>query len=128
MFIPAIAALASIPVFFMVPSLIPFAIIYWKVASVVVALPLVLAVSSARNAIRLIKHPFCIHCGCDLTSQVDASPCPRCERCCTRQLMDDYRRDPRWFIDRHRLYYQAPLPDPPFHAGSGKSAKNPDGV
>src|SRR5690348_13503520 len=58
---------------------IPFVVLYlWKLLVIAVVVPLTAAANTAKNAIRLRKEPFCIHCGYDLTGLPDGHLCPEC--------------------------------------------------
>jgi hypothetical protein len=44
--------------------------------------------------VRGIRHPFCIHCGYDLSGLADAQHCPECGVAYSLADIDAYRRDP----------------------------------
>jgi len=80
----------------------------WKLLVVLVALPIAAALNSAKRAIRLRKQPFCIHCGYDLTGLPDGHVCPECGVQFWHRDIADYRRDPYWYIQRHRYSEMPP--------------------
>jgi hypothetical protein len=56
-----------------------------------------------RRAVRARSEPFCIYCGYNLSNLPDDYRCPECGRPYTWKLIDEYRRDPHWFIERWKL-------------------------
>ncbi len=82
----------------------------------IIVLPVMLAIWGSFNAIHR-KGAFCIHCGYDLTALPDRHCCPECGMKYTLAAIDDYRRDPAWFIKRWRQRHQHPPGDVPFHTG-----------
>lgn len=71
-----------------------------------------------RKAIKARKEPFCIHCGYNLTGLEDNRRCPECGEHYTWRVIDEYRRDPHWFIERWKLQRKLPQADEPFKAGA----------
>ncbi len=65
-----------------------------------------------KRAIRQRREPFCIFCGYNLTGLPDHYRCPECGRPYTPEMIEDYRRDPGWFIHRWKMREQLPPPDP----------------
>jgi predicted RNA-binding Zn-ribbon protein involved in translation (DUF1610 family) len=82
------------------------------------AVSLSLAGWVVRRAARARKEPFCIHCGYNLTGLPDNYRCPECGRAYNWRLIEEYRRDPQWFIDRWKMHHELPSADTPFEAGS----------
>lgn len=110
-----------------VTIVLPFTILlWWKLIFIAVALPLVAAMNAAKHAIRLRTEPFCIHCGYDLTGLPEDHRCPECGVPFSLHDIDDYRRDPHWFIQRQKLQKRLPPADAAFHAGPHPS--HPDGT
>lgn len=79
-----------------------------------------------RKVTRARKEPFCIHCGYNLTGLPDHYRCPECGRPYSWRVIDEYRRDPEWFIQRCRATQKLPKRDQPFTAGTQPSAKTRD--
>ena len=102
--------------------LVPLYMIGIKVVIISLAVPLVLMLEVARVATSKRKDPFCIHCGYGLTGLPDNHTCPECGRPYSFDLIEEYRRDPHWFRQRHKMRDQIPQRDAPFAAGTGKSA------
>ena len=113
-----------VPLIVLLPILI-FA--WWKLLVLAIALPLSAAVHAARRAIGQRKEPFCIHCGYDLTGLTDGGRCPECGARFSHAQIEEYRRDPHWFIKRQYWNRQAPR-GTPFVAGSVRSEKRRDGT
>ena len=90
---------------------------WWKLVLILVALPTGAAVATAARAIRRRAEPFCIHCGYDLTGMPDDYHCPECGAHYTHRLIDEYRRDPHWFVQRYKRRGDIPTRDAPFAAG-----------
>jgi hypothetical protein len=78
-----------------------------------------LAAWGIRRAARARHEPFCIHCGYCLIGLPDNYRCPECGRPYNWRLIEEYRRDPAWFIERWKLYGDLPPADIPFIAGRG---------
>jgi hypothetical protein len=92
-----------------------------------------LAVTSAaygiRTAIQSRTEPFCIHCGYDLTGLPDHHHCPECGRPFSLRLINEYRRDPVWFVERCRSQKSFLAAHPPFAAGPvRRKRKSRDGT
>jgi hypothetical protein len=111
------------------PFLLQLLFGWWKLWVLAVAIPMVAAVNAAKNAIRSRRDPFCIHCGYGLTGLPPEHVCPECGSAYTQQLIEEYRRDPHWFIRRYEITKDLPRRDAPFEAGpvSGK-ARSRDGT
>lgn len=76
-----------------------------------------------RQAAQARKEPFCIFCGYNLTGLPDNHRCPECGRPYTWAMIDEYRRDPQWFIERWKARRQLPGPPEPFAAGPVRRKK-----
>jgi hypothetical protein len=88
-----------------------------QVAVFVGAIALTMAGWVIRRAARARREPFCIHCGYNLSGLPDDYRCPECGRPYTWRLIEEYRRDPQWFIERWKLHRELPRADVPFDAG-----------
>ena len=71
-----------------------------------------------RRAAQARREPFCIFCGYNLTGLPDNYRCPECGRPYTWQMIEEYRRDPQFFIERWEARGKLPSSDAPFDAGS----------
>lgn len=90
----------------------------FKLLLLVIAIAASLAGIGIRAAAKARTEPFCIHCGYNLTGLPDAYRCPECGRSYTWPAINEYRRDPQWFIERYYLSKRLPPPAAPFAAGS----------
>jgi len=127
-FVPAIGVLA---LFIMAPfgmATVQFLIPWFKPILIVVALPIVMLIKSSKTIIRARKEPFCIHCGYGLTGLPDDHNCPECGRNFRFAVIEEYRRDPHWFIDRYRKQKMMPVKDVPFEAGPVRRKRSRDGT
>ncbi len=88
-----------------------------KLATFVGAVALSLAAYVFRRAAKARAEPFCIHCGYNLSGLPDNHRCPECGRPYSWRTIDEYRRDPQWFITRWEMRKQLPPTDQPFEAG-----------
>jgi hypothetical protein len=100
----------------------------FKLLLVVVAIVASLAGYVVRSAVRARKEPFCIHCGYNLTGLPDNYRCPECGRPYTWRTIEEYRRDPQWFIERYKLNKRLPSAPAPFAAGPGPRRQSRDGT
>jgi hypothetical protein len=83
----------------------------FKIITVSLAIPIALMGYAIRAAVRMRKEPFCIHCGYGLVGLPPVHVCPECGRPYDLGLVEDYRRDPHWFIHRWRMQRELPPPD-----------------
>jgi len=104
-----------------------FVLGWWQLGALVVILPLAAARHAARHALRLRKDPFCIHCGYSLTGLPDGHNCPECGGRFDLKVIEEYRRDPHWFIVRFQQRHQLPPPHGGIVAGNSPR-KSTDGT
>jgi hypothetical protein len=110
-FVPALLALVVV-------ALLPMTLFCgWKILVIAVAIPITAAINSAQRVIRLRQEPFCIHCGYDLTGLPDGHICPECGIQFWHIEIDDYRRDPHWYIQRHSRPQELPSSGTAIDAG-----------
>lgn len=111
------------------PWLLNVLLASWKLVIIAVAVPIGILGKQARNAIRARTDPFCIHCGYGLTGLPDHHACPECGRPYSLAMVEEYRRDPHWFIERYRRRHDLPPVAAPFEAGAvRKRGKSRDGT
>jgi hypothetical protein len=124
LFLPAVA-LAMLMVLVPVSSIFIFG---WKLMVIAVALPAGYLIKASRTIIRNRAEPFCIHCGYDLSTLPDNYICPECGEPYSHKVIDEYRRDPHWFIQRYSAHRKLPQADVPFDAMPSKRRKSRDGT
>jgi len=95
---------------------------------VVGALAITLTGYVIRRAVRARREPFCIHCGYNLSGLPDNYRCPECGRPYTWRLIAEYRRDPRWFIERYKARQKLPPAGPTLPAGPSAKPRRRDGT
>jgi hypothetical protein len=123
-FLPAIALIAIVFYLPWRPAIIQIVFAWWKLLLFAIAIPTGVAINAAQHAIRNRRDPFCIHCGYSLTGLPDGHTCPECGSAFNLRVIEEYRRDPNWFIQRHRhATTMLPRADVPFDAGSVKSKR-----
>ncbi|HTL30199.1 MAG TPA: hypothetical protein VL282_13295 [Tepidisphaeraceae bacterium] len=116
--LPLVLVLAAIAMIPFRIELIQLIFIYGgKLTVFAIALPIVLAGAVIKEAISARTDPFCIHCGYDLTNLPDFHNCPECGRFYSLRLNAEYRRDPRWFIERCKMHKELPVTPMGFAAG-----------
>jgi hypothetical protein len=127
-FVPAMLALVGLcllPIYRGFIHLLPG---LWKPLVIIVVLPLSAAVKSVKQIVQHRKDPFCIHCGYTLVGLPDGHRCPECGRQFSLATIDEYRRDPHWFVKRWKLMQSMPRADIAFNAGTARSKKSRDGT
>ena len=92
-------------------------ILEFKLFIAVAAIGVSLAGYVIRRAVKARREPFCIHCGYNLSGLPDNYRCPECGRPYTWRLIAEYRRDPRWFIERYKAHQKLPPRQAGFPAG-----------
>lgn len=114
----------------------PFHPVLWQVMFLgggkllifIVGLPFAMAGRALKVAVKERREPFCIHCGYGLTGLPDFHKCPECGRPYSFKLIEEYRRDPSWFIQRWKQRHDVPVRDAPFMAGPVASKRSRDGT
>jgi hypothetical protein len=127
--LPGVAVLGIFAVVPWQPALLQFLLLGGgKLAIIFVGGALGIAGAGVRSAVHQRKDPFCIHCGYDLIGLPDHHTCPECGRPFSLRLIEEYRRDPQWFIKRYKARGEMPVADAPFAAGAVRSRKSRDGT
>lgn len=127
--LPAVGVLAFLGAGLFYPHL--FVWFWWlgiKWTIMALAVPVALLGDLMRREVGMRQEPFCIHCGYSLVGLPVEGRCPECGSGYTRQLIDEYRRDPNWFIQRYKAQRQLPSRVTPFDAGPVPSRKRRDGT
>jgi hypothetical protein len=129
LFLPALAllvALGSMPWFYHYSSFLFLG--GGKLLIFSIGLAITTAGTALRSAVKERTDPFCIHCGYDLTGLTEDHLCPECGRPFSLKLIDEYRRDPHWFVQRYKAR-KTPINAPdPFMAGPVRRKKSRDGT
>ena len=76
-------------------------------------------INGIRNVVKARRDPFCIHCGYSLQGLADSGTCPECGRPYLFSLVEEYRKDPHFFVERYRSSRQLPTRVAAFAAGDG---------
>jgi len=109
-FAPAVGLLALVVACFFEPGLffVFFSYLGIKFTALAVAIPVALSGWAIRSAVRARRDPFCIHCGQCLLGLPAVYTCPECGRPYDVAMVEEYRRDPQWFVQRWRMQYALP--------------------
>lgn len=108
--------------------MLPFVLVWWKLILIAVVLPTSHVINIARHILRSRKEPFCIHCGYDLSGLADSYTCPECGELYNFRLIEEYKRDPQWFIKRYEMHQDLPVRDAPFEARRSTRPRSRDGT
>jgi predicted RNA-binding Zn-ribbon protein involved in translation (DUF1610 family) len=127
-FLPATLLVMALPLAFFRWWALQFVWVGWKLVVILIALPTGAAIKATRNILRNRKEPFCIHCGYDLTGLPDNHVCPECGEGYSFRVIEEYKRDPHWFIQRYRMHDDIPSKDVPFEAGKVLRRRSRDGT
>jgi hypothetical protein len=129
MFFPAlviVVALVSLPWYYRYSY-----VLLWgggKLLIFSVGLAITTAGTAIKSAMKERRDPFCIHCGYDLTGLSEDHVCPECGRPFSLKLIDEYRRDPHWFVQRYKVRKEPAYAEAPFLAGPVRRKKSRDGT
>ena len=108
---------------------VPFAAAWlFKPAILLIAGAVSVAGYILNQVVRTRREPFCIYCGYNLTGLPDGYRCPECGRPYTWEEIEEYRRDPPWFIERWKARQALPPADPPLEAKPSRRRKSADGT
>jgi hypothetical protein len=112
-FLPAAGLFALLIYGFFEPGLywLFFSYLGIKFTTLAIAVPIALSGWAIGAAVKARKDPFCIHCGQCLLGLPATYICPECGRPYDLQMLDDYRRNPQWFIQRWRMRHNLPPRD-----------------
>jgi predicted RNA-binding Zn-ribbon protein involved in translation (DUF1610 family) len=127
-FLPAIVLILFLIISPLHIFMVQFVFIYWKLLVIAIGLPMSVFIKTAKRGVGVRKEPFCIHCGYELTNLPDNYVCPECGEPYTFRIIDEYRRDPHWFIERYKVRGKLPEADVPFEARKSSRKKSRDGT
>jgi hypothetical protein len=109
-----------------------FAAIWWwgfKLWTVVIGAAIGLAGRALKLAMKTRREPFCIHCGYSLRGLPDHHICPECGRPFSFELIEEYRQDPVWFVERWKTHRESGRAESaPFEAGAHRRRRSRDGT
>jgi len=129
MLVPAVVLLAGLAMLPWRPQFLQ--LLFWgggKLLLLSVGGAIGMAGTAIRAVVRQRKEPFCIHCGYTLLGLPDHHICPECGRPYSLRLIDEYRRDPHWFVQRYKAHRILPNADEPFLARPSTKPKSRDGT
>jgi len=122
-FLPAVALVLTILIILPLrPTYVQVVFAFWKPLIMAVVLPSVMAVRAMKTIVQRRKEAFCIHCGYTLEGLPDGHRCPECGRQFSLAVIDEYRRDPQWFVKRWKMHHEMlPPADVPFDVGPARA-------
>jgi hypothetical protein len=122
--LPAVGALGMLRAMVLEPGLWR---VFWyvgpKLSIMLLSLPFIAAGYAFKQAIKARTEPFCIHCGYDLAGLPDHHRCPECGVPYSFGAIEEYRRDPAWFIQRYKAQREVSVEQAPFEAGPRSNRK-----
>lgn len=132
LFLPALAVSCLFIAMVAEPGLFRFLwIVGPKLMIMLLCLPFIAAGYALKRGVQARTEPFCIHCGYDLSGLPDHHTCPECGLPYDFQAIEEYRRDPDWFIQRYRAQHKTMIDHAPFDVGPsvpGKRRRSRDGT
>lgn len=124
LFLPAAGVLCLLAGMVVEPRLLRF---LWflgpKLLVMLVCLPFIAAGYALKRGVQARKEPFCIHCGYDLSGLPDHYTCPECGLPYEFKAIDEYRRDPDWFIQRYKAQQGTAPEQAPFDTGPARGPR-----
>lgn len=131
-FLPAAAVLCMLAVIAMDPRPIQY---LWflgpKLLIMMLCPPFIAAGYAMKLGVQARKEPFCIHCGYELSGLPDHHRCPECGVEYDFKAIEEYRRDPDWFIQRYKAQRATRAEQLPFDTGvarPGQHRRSRDGT
>lgn len=132
LFLPAAALVCAIAAVFIEPR--NFQYVWFlgpKLLIMLLCLPFIAAGYAMKLGVQARKEPFCIHCGYELSGLPDHHHCPECGMPYDFKAIDEYRRDPDWFIQRFKAQQGTRPEQAPFDTGAarpGRRRRSRDGT
>jgi hypothetical protein len=102
-----------------------------KLVIMILCLPFLAAGYALKRGVQSRSEPFCIHCGYELSGLPDHHRCPECGLPYDFKAIEEYRRDPDWFIQRYKAQHKTVVEQAPFDAGPaqpGRRRRSRDGT
>jgi hypothetical protein len=94
-----------------------------KLLIMILCLPFIAAGYALKRGVQARSEPFCIHCGYELSGLPDHYLCPECGLPYDFQAIEEYRRDPDWFIQRYKAQHKTAVEQTPFDAGPAQPGR-----
>jgi hypothetical protein len=132
LFLPAAGVICLVAAMVVEPDMAGFVwILGPKLMIMILCLPFVAAGYALKRGVQARSGLFCIHCGYDLSGLPDHHRCPECGLPYDFQAIEEYRRDPGWFIQRYKAQQKTTVEQAPFNAGPrrpGRRRRSRDGT